>query len=890
MLLGTIIHRTADKAYEDLRKLQADCITASDADRKRLIIDYCETQRHRALQLLALRYYAKNDADLVRRALENIGKKATDRRGTFWHAFQITDLAVTKFETTRMPKFDVESAVSVLVNQEFGGVPLIVDSELRKLDEDEWDKEELAASGNAVDRMVASKRPRTMKDRVLSRLLSEEIDLADESTRSIRVTEEGELDIDCLRSGGYAAKLALESVYDETKRTFTSVWYPTSLRIGVKLGDKVIGSSDITYNFIPQKHIPLIAKQLEAYLREEERAGSASSSSTSILHSVHTFLRTLCSALVFQMLEAESKAYNIDCERTSERCKIALNIKDWFLVVERNETMDAREDLLKFRLLHDGKGDHAVQTALDGSELADLSVRRLISAAIRDAARHQLELLRESILVKSSRHHASQARVRLLSREETKNEFEEYYLELDLFHENALLRIKMGSTNALELNTTSKAERWGYHSAREAMDMAVKSLEKNPPSAWGAMLASMWDRAEAWDCLASVSIPGLSSSGRRVAYLPPDVEIAKRHTSKTPSMYWDLGFFEGVRYFFAVQYSPSPSAFHSSFLSLNKRVVEATKCEVVSMEMTSGKHDAGDELKSQEEYSTTAAGVKQAPQYRSETIPLSALGGIADLHRVVRKMRLEWASSKFERFNLHYSEDVWVGGNSEDVQAFSPYGMVFHDEADEAAASCAVLCKNDRGDSFECKRGEPLESAFAEAIRKRGIMRRLLSCSTDNVVVTLGPDWNHCIVTWRDRKDAAVLIGFRTGRTLDVLCPKPHPMQQSIQEELNRDNSVESLKLMISLFEDSDALIAAAGDYAMRKDLKLRVTSSAISNLHFLMYREAPQSGDPVWFDCRLLGHSKTTVWNRSGWGHTSRMMNPEPVTQVSQVINALRE
>ena len=206
--LSDVVFKTADRMYEDMLTLQTECTRALDSDRKQKILKYCEIQRHRALQLIALFYYATNDSQIVKEAVEGVGRNLDERwfkNQASWNPeAALPDFrqysareAVRIFWEQRAPKYDIESALNTLVNKNYKPLPSCIEIAFQEFRNN---------SSSTDEEESRRKRQKIVNERILSKLISEEVGF--ETTTRFRIRSD-EILFDC-PTGAYSVRLSLE--------------------------------------------------------------------------------------------------------------------------------------------------------------------------------------------------------------------------------------------------------------------------------------------------------------------------------------------------------------------------------------------------------------------------------------------------------------------------------------------------------------------------------------------------------------------------------------------------------------------------------------------------------------------------------------------------------
>jgi hypothetical protein len=121
--IPNLVHLFAHSAYEELQRLEHECgkPSAPDVKRKRLIAEYCDRQRHRVLQLLALLSWADADLQMLTQVTQAVGAPVTSRLRQVQLALMHTRDSGRVVHTAKAPRFDLQGALDVLYR---GTMPL----------------------------------------------------------------------------------------------------------------------------------------------------------------------------------------------------------------------------------------------------------------------------------------------------------------------------------------------------------------------------------------------------------------------------------------------------------------------------------------------------------------------------------------------------------------------------------------------------------------------------------------------------------------------------------------------------------------------------------------------------------------------------------------------
>lgn len=832
--LGNVMHCTVDRMHEDLLELQTACCTSSDSDRRKKIILYCELQRHRALQLLALHHFAEKESAVVEAALQGVDRELLvqwQKNAAAWNPeYAREDMrpyaaweAVKLFKSVRAPKYDVKTAVNVLVNQQFSGGG----GGFELLEKNMMEEEEPSAA--------------ELQDRVLARVLAQELHSCGGGRDGFPAPVDGQ--ITC-QSEAYVVKLTLDD---------KSTWYCTSMRIYVAQP----GSEDKLH--LSPRWGDILADQLEAFIAKQQPQSN-------VFDATHKFMTTFCGSLALQILERQAgKLAGVQVHTsTVDTLKLALAVPGWFLVIQIEGSK------FSCKIECEGSTNQVLEVSIS---LRNLCLVAVLGSAMSQVSKHKLRALREQVLASSTRHDASQCRIVTKSEQQHETTVEAYQLDLDLFDDSTVLSIRF-TEGAFVFSTNSRAVRWGQFTVDEFLGHRAKDVAGDGERAAGVVLA-LWAEAEAWDCLSLLSnaIQGVYSAP---SYVSPSFELVP-HLSPLPSLFWSLGSFEGLKYVLVCQFKQSPSLFHLKFLPKHKRLLGSVECMVCSIGKGESSGEVGVLDLKREPLETLL--VQQQESVRQEE---EEEGGMDALSALLLEMRERWVKKLFQaKFQLSCGSaaasgtavattasalaggELWQGSSLSHIQQFEPFALEF------SPAGLKIVGNNQV--ALTLKRTDQADVVFDQELRNMVLLDRL--AARCELVGTVQQGNQQFVLVWKAPLTGAVRFSVNKETLhLQAFCvPVSHPLEDKLARFCEAHPTDASLDLALSMLADSTLAIQAAEAHAKRNNRSIRVSASSVTNVHFMF--DATLSEERMSFDCRFFGNSRLVVWNRAGWAHTSPMM-----------------
>ncbi|KAH9252033.1 hypothetical protein BASA81_010015 [Batrachochytrium salamandrivorans] len=841
--LGHVMHCTVDRMYEDLLELQTACCTSSDSDRRKKIILYCELQRHRALQLLALHHFAEKESAVVESALQGVDRELLvqwQKNAAAWNPeYAREDMrpyaaweAVKLFKSVRAPKYDVKTAVNVLVNQKFGGGGGFELLEKNMMDEEEPSADEL-------------------QDRVLARVLAQELHSCGNGGDGFPAPVDGQ--ITC-QSEAYVVKLTLDS---------KSTWYCTSMRIYVAQP----GSEDKLH--LSPRWGDILADQLEAFIAKQHTEHQSN-----VFDSTHKFMTTFCGSLALQILERQAnKLPGVQVHTsTMDTLKLALTVPGWFLVIQIE---NGEGNKFTSKVECEGNDNQLLEVSIS---LRNLCLVAVVGSAMSQVSKQKLRALRQRVLAHSTRHDASQCRI-VTKPQQLEGTAATYQLDLDLFDDSTVLSVRF-TDGAFVFSTNSRAVRWGQFTVDEFLSNRSRDVTAAGDSEQAAaVVLALWAEAEAWDCLSLLSnaIQGVYSSP---SYVSPSFELVP-HISPFPSLFWSLGSFEGLKYVLVCQFKQSPSLFHLKFLPKHKRLLHSVECMVCSI----GKGESGEvgvlDLK-REPLETLL--VTSPSQQQQQLLPTrqEEEGGMDAISALLLEMRERWVKKLFQaKFQLSCgsaaatgtaASELWQGSSLSHIQQFEPFGLEFSNAGLKITGNNQV--------ALMLKRTDQTDVVFDQELRNMVLLNRL--AARCELVGTVQQGNQQFVLVWKAPLTGAVRFSVNKETLhLQAFCvPVSHPLEDKLARFCEAHPTDASLDLALSMFSDSTLAIQAAEAYAKRSNRSIRVSASSVTNVHFMF--DSTLTEERLSFDCRFFGNSRLVVWNRAGWSHTSPMMGGDVTTVAS--------